>query len=61
MTPILKGVISVNNSSSIGEALSYQEISDLPGVIDFSSGNGQGKFTAIVIFTDKGKFEIKYV
>ncbi|KID93454.1 hypothetical protein MAJ_10592, partial [Metarhizium majus ARSEF 297] len=61
MTPILKGVIAVNNSSSIGEALSYQAISDLPGAIDFSSGKGQGKFTAIVIFTARGKFEIDYV
>ncbi|KID65504.1 hypothetical protein MBR_09580, partial [Metarhizium brunneum ARSEF 3297] len=61
MTPILKGVISVDTSSQIGEALSYRAISDLPGVIDFSSGKGQGKFTAVVIFTPKGKFEVDYV
>ncbi|KAK9438121.1 hypothetical protein VB005_09128 [Metarhizium brunneum] len=61
MTPILKGVISVDTSSQIGEALSYRAISDLPGVIDFSSGKGQGKFTAVVIFTARGKFEVNYV
>ncbi|TWU74072.1 hypothetical protein ED733_004085 [Metarhizium rileyi] len=60
LTPILKGVIAVNTSSSVGEALAYQAISDMPGVIDFSSGKGQGKFVAVVIFTARGKFEVDY-
>ncbi|PHH93045.1 hypothetical protein CDD83_1747 [Cordyceps sp. RAO-2017] len=61
VTPVLKAVITVNNSSPVGEALTYQAISDFPGIVDFSAGSGLGKFTAVVIFTSRGGFEVDYV
>lgn len=57
--PIVKFfVLKVKQGSSDG--VNYQSFSTKPGVVDFTTGDGQGLYTARVVHEKNGEFTVTY-
>jgi hypothetical protein len=57
--PVVKFfVLKVKQGSSDG--VNYQSFSTKPGVVDFTTGDGQGLYTARVVHEKNGDFTVTY-
>jgi hypothetical protein len=59
ITPITEFYIA-ESSFQAGVIVDFQSVSKTAAVINFSSGEGLGKFTAIVTHNNNGTFSVKY-